>query len=242
MKAQLDSNQKAITKKIRELVPDATAIIFFGSRVRGIPSPTSDYDVMVWTATGMDEKDRAHVKEQLECAFPKLDIDPVFGTERWLLAHLYMEPYYRFWLENAIAARGKIPNIQQYPLLHRGALASRLSIIRSEIRVVQALSRTLYSEGRGYLRILKNLILIEHALVEDYRNEALWADVRETAGNDVFSVLRDPALRHRVRKPMVECLRRAVKHKVSSLERQITHAHLADEFPWAESGHAKPQG
>lgn len=242
MKAQLDANQKAITKKIRALVPDATAIIFYGSRVRGLPSPTSDYDVMVLTEMGMAEEERARVKEKLASRFPELAIDPVFGTERWLLAHLYMEPYYRFWLENAMASWGKVPYIENYPLLHRGALASRLRVTRSEIGVVQVLSRTLYSEGRGYLRILKNLILIEHALAQDYRNETLWADVRETVGNDVFAILRDSALRHRIRKPMVERLRRMVNRKISILRRQIAHAHLADEFPRVEFDHAKSQG
>lgn len=70
MNAHLDANQKAITRKIRTLVPDATAIIFHGSRVHGLPAPTSDYDILVLTPTRVEFDDRNLVKKRLEETFP----------------------------------------------------------------------------------------------------------------------------------------------------------------------------
>jgi len=61
MKPRQDLHQ-AITKELRALVPDATAIIFFGSRVQGLASPTSDYDIMVLTPTGVDLEERERIK------------------------------------------------------------------------------------------------------------------------------------------------------------------------------------
>lgn len=241
MKAQLDSNQKAITKKIRELVPDATAIIFFGSRVRGIPSPTSDYDVIVFTPTGMELEERDRVKEALEVAFPELRIDPIFGTQRWLLANLYVEPYYRFWLENGIAAHGEIPHVESYPLLHRGALDSRLDILRAEARVIHAFSRNLYQEGRGYLGVLKQLILIENALQGDYRNESLWAKVKQTIGEPAFEILRNQEQRHRIRKPIVRRMRWIIPRKISELRSEnVNSPRTTSSFPKRAVKHAEP--
>jgi predicted nucleotidyltransferase len=102
MKPQLNATQKAITKKIRTLVPDATAIIFHGSRVRGMPSPTSDYVVMVFTPTGMELEDREVIKEELRSAFPDLEIDPVFGTERYFIAHLAVYPDDRYTIREVL--------------------------------------------------------------------------------------------------------------------------------------------
>lgn len=242
MKAQLDSNQKAITKKIRALVPDATAIIFHGSRVRGLPSPTSDYDVMVFTPTGMEPEDRERIKETLQRTFPTLKIDPIFGTERWLLAHLYMEPYYRFWLENGIAAYGQIPQIERYPLLHRGALDSRLDILRAEARVVHTFSKTLYQEGLGYLDVLKQLILIENALHGDYRNESLWAKVEQAIGDPAFEILRNPSYSRRIRKSIVNRLRWIIARKISALRKENLQSHLTTpKFPEQGEKHVEPQ-
>lgn len=224
MQAQLDSNQKAITEKIRALVPDATAIIFHGSRVSGLPSPISDYDLMVFTPTGTETQDRERIKETLQDAFPNLTIDPIFGTERWLIAHLPFEPYYRFWLENGIVAYGRAPKLKKYPLLHRGALDSRLNIIRAEARVVNAFSRTLYGKGRGYLGILKQLSLIENALHGDYKNATIWANIEETVGNPTFEILRNPAYRHRIRKPMISRLERIIVRKISELRKENLHS------------------
>lgn len=242
MKAQLDSNQKAITEKIRALVPEATAIVFHGSRVGGLPSPSSDYDVMIYTPTGMETQDRERIKEMLHYAFPKLKIDPIFGTERWLIAHLPFEPYYRFWLENGIAAYGQAPKIQKYPLLHRGALDSRLDIIRAEARVVDAFNRTLYGKGRGYLGILKQLSLIENALHGDYQNASLWAHVEKIVGNPTFEILRNPAYRHRIRKPMIARLERIIVRKIGELRKEnLLSVWTTSRYPKRIVKHGEPQ-
>lgn len=220
MKTQLDSTQKAITQKIRALVPDATAIIFHGSRVRGLPSPTSDYDLLVLTPGGVEFQDRTRIKAILAECFPNLKIDPIFGSERYLLASMPFEPYPRFWLENGVAWFGHIPEAKPYPRLYRNALDSRLSIIRAEVGVVDASSRNLYEKGRGYLRIFKGLVLIENALRGDYRNESLWAKVEYLVGNPTFQILRNPLQRHRIRKPMVARLRRIVQEKLSSIRKE----------------------
>jgi predicted nucleotidyltransferase len=212
--------QMAITAKIRESLPEANAIIFFGSRVRGLPEPTSDYDVMVMTPTGVDPEDRDRVKGILQATFPDITLDLVFGSERYLLANLAIEPFYRFWLENGIALYGQIPHVENYPRLYRGALDSRLDIVRAEVGVVDVASRTLYQKGRGYLRILKQLMLIENALHGDYRNDSLWAGVEQTTGNPTFQILRDSSQRHRIRQPMVTRLRGVVLRKLSSLRKE----------------------
>ncbi len=224
MKPQLDSNQKAITKKIRALVPDATAIIFHGSRVRGLPSPTSDYDVMVFTPMRVELEECERIKEQLVQAFPDFKVDAVFGAERFLHATLAFEPYYRFWLENGVSAFGSLPRVKPYPRLYRDALDSRLDIIRAEIDVVDVFNRSWYQKGRGYLRILKQLILIENALRGDYRNESLWASVAETVGHPAFEILRNPPERHRIRQSMVKRLRRIAIQKISSLRKENLHS------------------
>lgn len=100
-------------------MPDATAIIFHGSRVRGLPTPTSDYDVLVLTPKGIDPKERKRIKKTLDKTFPSLTLDPAFGSERWMRANLNREAHLRFWLENGIAVYGRIPRIGNYPPLYK---------------------------------------------------------------------------------------------------------------------------
>lgn len=242
MNAQLDANQKAITKKIRALVPDATAIIFHGSRVRGLPSATSDYDILILNPTGVELKDRKRIKERLAQYFPDLKLDLIFGSERYLLASLAFEPYPRFWLENGVALYGKIPEAKPYPRIYRGSLDSRLHVIRAEVGVVDVCYRTLYAKGRGYLRILKNLVLIENALQGDYRNESLWMKVAQLVGNPTLQILRDPSQRHRIRKPMVNRLRRIVMRKLSSLRKENLRSRwTTSRYPKSAIKDGKPQ-
>jgi predicted nucleotidyltransferase len=242
MKAQLDSNQKAITKKIRALVPDATAIIFHGSRVRGLPSPESDYDVMVFTPTGMEEEERDRIKQSLRREFPDFKVDPMFGTERYLLASLPFEPYPRFWLENGVAVLGRLPEAKPYPRLYRGALDSRLDIIRAEVGVVDVFNRTLYNKARGYLRILKNLVLIENVLSGDYSNDSLWSKVESLVGHPTFEIVRDPSLRFRIRHHMVKRLRRIVLQKISELRKEnLRSKWTTSQYPKRTKPNGKPK-
>lgn len=242
MKPQLDATQKALTKKIRALVPDATAIIFHGSRVRGIPAPTSDYDVLILNPTGVELQERNRIKQSLAQSFPDLKLDLIFGSERYLRASLAFEPYPRFWLENGVALFGKIPEAKPYPRIYRGSLDSRLHIIRPEVGVVDVSCRTLYAQGRGYLRILKNLVLIENALQGDYRNETLWLKVAELVGTPTFQILRDPSQRHRIRKPMINRLRRMVLRKWSLLRKEnMRSRQTTSKYPKSVIENAKSQ-
>lgn len=234
MNAYSDPDQKAIARKIRMLVPDATAIIFHGSRVHRLPSPTSDYDILVLTPTGVASDDRRLVKKQLEETFPDVKLDVVFGSERYLLASMTFEPYPRFWLENGIAVFGQIPDAKPYPRIYRSSLDSRLDVIRAEVEVVQVASRTLYQKGRGFMRILKDLALIENALQGDYRNESLWTKVEQLVGSPTFQILRDPVQRHRIRQPMVNRLHRLVLRKISSLRKEnMRSAQTTSRYPIA---------
>lgn len=234
MNAYSDPDQKAIARKIRMLVPDATAIIFHGARVHGLPSPTSDYDILVLTPTGVASDDRRLVKKQLEETFPDVKLDVVFGSERYLLASMAFEPYPRFWLENGIAVFGQIPDAKPYPRIYRSSLDSRLDVIRAEVEVVQIASRTLYQKGRGFMRILKDLALIENALQGDYRNESLWTKVEQLVGSPTFQILPDPVQRHRIRQPMVNRLHRLVLRKISSLRKEnMRSAQATSRYPIA---------
>jgi predicted nucleotidyltransferase len=171
-----------ITAQLRARLPQASAIIFFGSRVAGCADEFSDYDVMVLLPNGLEEDARDQVKRAMRAAFPKIKLDLVFGSARALLASLRVEAHYRFWLANGIATFGQIPTIKHFPPLYKDALDSRLNVIGSEIKVVEAWSRNLHQEARGYLRILKQLVLIEHALKHDYSNRSLNADVEKMLG------------------------------------------------------------
>ncbi len=100
-----------ITATIRARLPGASAIIFFGSRVAGTADAFSDYDVLVLLPGGLDLDERIRVQEEMQAAFPKVDLDLLIGSERWLLGGLRVEAYYRFWLENGIATFGRIPRM-----------------------------------------------------------------------------------------------------------------------------------
>lgn len=228
MKPQLDANQKAITKKIRALVPEATAIIFHGSRVRGLPAPTSDYDVMVLTPTGVDLEERKQIKAKLEKVFPAIEIDVTFGSERWMLANLGREAYLRFWLENGIATFGHLPTIEQYPPLYKDVLNTELDLLKARFLLARDWSRTLYYQARQYLRLLKRLIIIELALRQEYSNLALWTTLQQQVGMELLEILRDKTKRHRIRKPMVRRMERLVSRKIAAIRRQLKTSDLPE--------------
>jgi len=226
-----------ITAHLRARLPQATAIIFFGSRVAGCADAFSDYDVLVLVPGGLDDDERARVKREMQSAFPKTKLDLVIGSERWLLGSLRIEAYYRFWLENALATFGRIPSVKRYPPLYKDALDSRLNIIGSDIKVVAAFARNLHEEARGYLRILKHLILIEHALRKDYDNRSLWVDVDNLLGADLVNLLRDPRASRRMRRPTFLRVRRVMRRKYIEVRRQVLTAKLPCKYPLPERAH-----
>ncbi len=219
-----------ITRKIRARLPDATAIIFFGSRVAGIADAFSDYDVLVVLPEGLELDERTRVKQEIQAAFPEVRLDLLFGSERWLIGNLRVEAHYRFWLENAIATYGRVPEVKRYPPLYKDALDSRLNILGSESKVFEASSRNLHEEANGYLSILKHLILIEHALEHDYSNCSIWTDIESLLGADLVRALRDPRATRRIRRPMLLQVRRAMRSKFREVRRRVLDAKLPCKY------------
>lgn len=226
-----DPLMRRITQSIRARLPDVTAVVFFGSRVAGASDAFSDYDALVLLPEGLESDQRECVKLELRVAFPKAKLDLVFGSERWLLDNLRVEAYYRFWLENGIATFGHVPKVDRYPTLYKDALDSRLNIIRSEIKVIEAWSPNLQQEASGYLRILKHLILIEHALRGDYSNQSVWTEMDALLGAKLIGVLRDPKAVRRIRRPMVLQVRRTLGSKLAQVKQQVIQSKLPSKYP-----------
>ncbi len=229
-----DQLMNQITTKIRACLPEATAVIFFGSRVAGVSDAFSDYDVLVLLPEGLELDERQRIKKEIQVTFPKVNLDMIIGSERWLLGSLRVEAHYRFWLENGIATYGHVPRVKRYPPLYKDALDSRLNIIGSEIKVIEAWSRNLHQEAGGYLRILKHLVLIEHALEKDYSNRSVWADVERLLGIDLIRVLHDPRATRRIRRPMLLRVRRAMRRKFAEVRRQVIEAKLPCKYSLPE--------
>ncbi len=225
---------RQITTKLRARLPAANAIIFFGSRVAGVADEFSDNDVLVLLPKGLEETERERVKKEIRAAFPKIKVDLLFGSERWLLRNLRVEADYRFWLENARATFGRVPKVNKYPPLYKDALDSRLNIIHSEIKVVEAWSKTLQQEANGYLGILKHLVLIEHALRGNYSNQSVWEDVEGLLGVDLIHTLRNPNAIRRMRRPMLMKVRRTTWRKLSAVRRQVNEAKLPCKYSLPE--------
>ena len=237
MISDLKSSQplmRQITKEIRSRLPNATAVVFFGSRVAGVADAFSDYDVMVLLPEGLDSDERQRVKQEIQSVFPEICLDMIFGSKRWLLSSLAVEAYYRFWLENSVATFGQVPKPQQYPRLYKDAIDSRLNIIRSEIKVVEAWSRNLHQEANGYLRILKHLVLIEHALQGNYSTPSIWNELTCLLGSDLISILRDPHAIRRVRRPMLSQVRRVMWRKFAKVRKQVLRSKLPSKYPVRE--------
>lgn len=233
----VDPLMRQITRKIRARLPNATAIIFFGSRVVGVADAFSDYDVLVLLPEGLESDERKRVKNKVQAAFPRVKLDLVFGSERGLCGNLRVEAHYRFWLENGIATFGRVPRVDRYPPLYKDALDSRLNIIGSEIKVVEAWSRNLQQEANGYLGILKHLVLIEHALDGDYSSQSVWTDVEKLVHPELIRALRDPKAVRRIRRPMLLQVRRAMRRKFAEVRRQVLESKLPCKYPMREQEH-----
>lgn len=161
-------------------------------------------------------------------AFPDVKVDWVTGSERWLRANLSREEHLRFWLENGVVTCGNLPHITRYPPLYKDVLGAKLDLIKTRFLLVRGWSRTLYFEARQYLRILKQLMLIEFSLRNNYRNKALWNTMQEQVGSDLLLILRDSSQRHRIRKPMVKRMERLVSRKMAQLRRDLEESHLPE--------------
>lgn len=226
MNDQLDSNQKAITEKIRALVPDVTAIIFHGSRVHGLPSPTSDYDILVLTPRGVNPVERKRIKGRLQKSLPHTRLDIAFGSERWMRTSLNREAHLRFWLENGIATYGTMPRVKEYPPLYKDVTGTELDMMQANHILVRGWGRTIAYKAQAYLRTLKHLTLIELAIRQEYRNETLWNSVQQQVGEPLFEILRNDSKRYRLRKSMVNRLERIVSRKFRQLRRELAESEL----------------
>ncbi len=112
-----------------------------------------------------------------------------------------------------------------------------MNVIGSEIKFVEACSQNLHQEASGYLRILKHLILIEHALAKDYSNRSVWADLERLLGEDLIGILRDPRATRRIRRPMFLRVRRVLRHKFAEVRRQVIEARLPCKYHMPTRAH-----
>jgi len=184
----LPAELEAVVQRLREAVPQLTAIILFGSQASGSADDFSDYDLIVLVPGGIDPTRRRAIQQQLQAEFPSLHLDLVIGSERALLASLPYEPTRRFWLENGIVLWGRKPTVENYPQLAKGALLSHLNIIESEIGVAHAAEDD-HTRGRVCVDALEHLLQIEHALIGDYRDTNIRQALTDLVGAS-FCALR----------------------------------------------------
>lgn len=179
-----------ITRRLREELPEATAIIFFGSQAAGLANRFSDYDVMVFLPDGLERKRRRAVEKMKE-EFPCHKLDLAFGSERSLLHSLPYEPYHRFWLESGVVTWGKKPSVKEYPPLAKGALDSHLNIIKSQIDLARVLDDRRQT-AQSCLSVLKMLLLIEKALQNEYDSRVVQNELEDLVGKELIERARDP--------------------------------------------------
>ncbi len=210
---------QAVVQRLRDILPQLTAVILFGSQASHLADDFSDYDLIVLVPDGLDPIQRRAVEQQLRSDFPSLRLDFVFGSERSLLASLPYEPARRFWLENGIALWGSKPIVENYPPLARGALLSHLNIIESEIGVARTAEDD-HTRCRVCADALEHLLQIEHALAGDYRNETVRQVIAGLIGPAFLRALRDPA------RPIAAVDRRhlfrATRDKLRALRQRIS--------------------
>lgn len=180
-----------ITHRLRERLPEATAIIFFGSQATGLADRFSDYDVMVLLPNGLERERRRAVEKKMRKEFPSLKLDLVFGSERSLLHSLSYEPYHRFWLESGIVTWGKKPAVREYPPLAKGAMDSRMNVIKSQIELAKVLDDR-RQIAQSYLSVLKMLLLIEKALRNEYNSRVVRDELEDLVGKKLIEGIRDP--------------------------------------------------
>ena len=126
----LPTELEAVVSRLREILPQMTAIILFGSRASGLADDFSDCDLMVLVPDDLDQVQRRAIEKQLHAEFPALHLDLVIGSERALLAGLRYEPARAFWLENGIVLWGRKPLVPNYPSLAKGAVLSHLGVTK----------------------------------------------------------------------------------------------------------------
>jgi predicted nucleotidyltransferase len=209
---------ETVVQRLREAVPQLTAIILFGSQASGSADDFSDYDLIVLVPGGIDPTQRRAIQQQLQVEFPSLHLDLVIGSERALLASLPYEPTRRFWLENGIALWGRKPTVETYPQLAKGALLSHLNIIESEIGVAHTAEGD-HTRGRVGVDALEHLLQIEHVLSGDYRDASLRQALANLAGRELMQAVRDPE--QPIDPAMIRRLFRLTRDKLRTLRRKV---------------------
>lgn len=185
-----DPLMQSITDVLRARLPQATAIIFFGSRVAGVADAFSDYDVLVVMPEGLEEDERNQVKQEIQKQFPTIKLDVLFGSERWLRARLPYEPYYRFWLKNSLTTWGKV-NIKRLPPLAVGAMQSYSGILKAEIEMAAVIENCRRASRIG-INAVELLFEIEQGLKSDYDLRSVRRGMSELLGEDLIERIRDP--------------------------------------------------
>src|SRR5687768_12742312 len=79
---------EAVVQRLRELLPQLTGVILFGSRASGLADEASDCDLLALVSDGLDRAQRRAIENQMQAEFPSLHLDLVIGSERALLAGL----------------------------------------------------------------------------------------------------------------------------------------------------------
>ncbi|MBI3362809.1 MAG: nucleotidyltransferase domain-containing protein [Chloroflexi bacterium] len=213
------ANIQPVARRLCELLPGITTIALIGSRATGTATPDSDWDILVLVDGGVEESERKKIKEQLRGEFPELKLDILFASERWVTSNLQNDPYRRYWLEEGVGLWGKWPLECQYPALRKGATDSHLNLILSEMKLADVSELRVAEQFRFYARALKKILMIDHALDDDYRS--LWPDLARVMGSELWERYRPTNGTRRVTRKNVERARRLARRKLREVQARV---------------------
>lgn len=198
VRVQLDAELKELEKKdpimqqiglrLLEKFPYISAMVFFGSRVNGIPDERSDYDIFVLMPAGLSWKERGMTEIELK---KNMGVKVQFivsspGASKFFLR---VNPYLRFWLEEGILLGDFKKIVKDAPPLSKQGCIDSVIDLKLDVDDVKV-ERDLNEKAKSYYSILRRLLIVEQAIEDNYSYVMLMSELETLIGKRLFNTLK----------------------------------------------------
>lgn len=198
--------------------PNLEMLALYGSQLTGRADRYSDYDALLVLPEVLNVGEKKSLKQELEKK-RGIRLHLIVCSEKTYRAMLLIEPYLKFWLNEAIILdEAGVSSTSLPPTAKFGYLeALRTAEVYFEIAEAGSPRRASY-----YITALKIALMLDHALKLDYEFKNVRSDLEKLVAADLLLAVREnPVSPRKVSMKHVRELREATKRKLKEVRTKL---------------------
>lgn len=199
--------------------PDLKKLVLYGSQLVGRADKYSDYDILLILPRVLSGKEKKSFRQELEVELG-IKLHLLICSEKTYRVMLLVEPYLKFWLNEAIILDEA--GMSNAPLPPTAKLGYLEALRTAEVYLETAEEGSSSRRASYYLTALEITLMLDHALKLDYEFENVRRDLEELVDARLLLAVREnPVSPRKVGAKHIRNLRKVTKEKLKEVRTKL---------------------